>query len=105
MAKITVGLDIGDSSIKIVSLSKDKDQFKLVSLGSIPTPKPGMTSDSDADLEALANSTKQLYESTKIEQKEVVVALQESRVFTRVIDDLPYLTDNELSSAINYAAE
>lgn len=105
MAKITVGLDIGDSSIKVVSLAKDKDQFKLVSLGSIPTPKPGMISENDADLEALANSIKQLYESTKIEAKEVVVALPESRVFTRVIDDLPYLTDNELASAINYAAE
>ncbi|MBU1031944.1 pilus assembly protein PilM [Patescibacteria group bacterium] len=105
MAKITVGLDIGNSSIKIVSLSKDKDQFKLISLGSIPTPKPGMASDTDADLEVLANSIKQLFQSTKIEQKEVAVALPESRVFTRVIDDLPYLTDNELASAINYAAE
>ncbi|MDO8573525.1 MAG: type IV pilus assembly protein PilM [Candidatus Daviesbacteria bacterium] len=105
MPKITVGLDIGYSSIKVVSLSKEKEQFKLVSLGSIPSPQPGLFSDTDADLEALATSINKLFSASKIDTKEVVVALPESRVFTRVIDDLPYLTDNELTSAIRYAAE
>lgn len=105
MAKITVGLDIGFSSIKVVALSKDKEQFKLISLGSIPSPQPGIISDNDSDLEELANAIKQLLVAAKIDQKEVIVALPESRVFTRVIDDLPFLTDNELSSTIRYAAE
>lgn len=105
MSKITVGLDIGLSSIKVVSFLKDKEQFKLISLGSIATPRPGIISDNDTDLEALANAIKQLLLAARIDQKDVVVALPESRVFTRVIDDLPYLTDSELSSAIRYAAE
>lgn len=105
MAKITVGLDIGLSSIKVVSLAKDKNQFKLVSLGSLPAPQPGIISEADHDLELLGNAIKKLLEATKIDQREVNIALPESRVFTRVIDDLPYLTDNELLSAIRYAAE
>lgn len=105
MSKITVGLDIGFSSIKIVQLNHDKDQFKLVSLGSIPCPSPGMLSDSDSDLEVVANSIKRLMSATHIDTREVIAALPESKVFTRVIDDLPYLTDSELSSAIRYAAE
>lgn len=105
MAKITVGIDIGFSTIKVVSLSKDKDRFKLVSLGSIPAPQPGIVSDTETDLEALANAIKKLLGAAKIDTREVVAAIPESRVFTRVIDDLPYLTDNELSSAIHYAAE
>lgn len=105
MAKINVGLDIGFSSIKVVSLSKDRDQYKLVSLGAIPTPQPGIISDADEDLEILASSIKKLLAATKIDQREVIVALPESKVFTRVIDDLPYLTDAELNSAIRYAAE
>lgn len=105
MAKITVGLDIGFSSIRVVSLAKNHDQYKLVSLGSIPAPQPGIISDSDTDLESLANTIKHLLEAAKISQKEVVAAMPESKVFTRVIDDLPYLTDDELSSAISYAAE
>lgn len=105
MGKISVGLDIGASSIKVVALLKEKDSFKLVSLGTIVSPQPGMVSDADADLESLANAIKQLITATRIDTKEIVAALPESRVFTRVIDDLPYLTDNELASAIHYAAE
>lgn len=105
MSKITVGLDIGFSSIKVVSLSKEKEQFKLVSLGTIASPHPGMIADNDTDLEVLANTIKKLLAAVKIESKDIIAALPESRVFTRVIDDLPYLTDNELSSAIRYAAE
>ena len=105
MAKISVGLDIGFSSIKVVALVKDKDSTRLVSLGAIACPQPGMLSDSDSGLEAVATALKKLFEATHIEQKEIVAALPESRVFTRVIDDLPYLTDNELSQAIRYAAE
>ncbi len=105
MAKITVGLDIGFSAIKVVALSKEKEQFRLVSLGSIPTPQPGMASDTEEDLENLANAIKKLFAATRIDQRDVIVALPESRVFTRIIDDLPYLSDNELSSAIRYAAE
>lgn len=105
MAKISVGLDIGSSSIKVVSLSKDTNPPKLISLGSIPTPTPGMLSDQETDLEAVAVAIKKLLDATKIEEREVVVALAESKVFTRVIDDLPYLSDSELTQAIKYAAE
>ncbi|MBI2600131.1 pilus assembly protein PilM [Candidatus Daviesbacteria bacterium] len=105
MAKISVGLDIGFSSIKLVALGKEDKTYKLISLGTILTPQPGLISDSDTDLEAIAAAIKSLFSATKIEQKEVVVALPESKVFTRVVDDLPYLSDNELSSAIKYAAE
>lgn len=105
MGKVNVGLDIGFSSIKVVSLVRDKDAAKLLSLGSILSPAPGMFSDADNDLEEVAGNIKRLLSATKIEEKEVIAALPESKVFTRVIDDLPYLTDSELSSAIRYAAE
>lgn len=105
MGKITVGLDLGLASIKIVSLNKEGNQYKLVSLGSIPAPSPGILSDNEEALEAVAEVIKKLMMAAKIDQKEVVAALPESKVFTRVIDDLPYLTDSELTSAIRYAAE
>lgn len=105
MGKVTVGLDIGFSSIKIVALEKNKNQFGLISLGSIPAPSPGMLSDTEVDLEAVAEAIKNLMIATKIKQKDVIAALPESKVFTRVIDDLPFLTDRELQSAIRYAAE
>lgn len=105
MGKISVGLDLGLSSIKIVALNKENNQYKLVSLGAIAAPSPGILSDTEEALLAVAEAIRKLMTATKIEQKEVVAALPESKVFTRVIDDLPYLTDAELTSAIRYAAE
>ncbi len=104
MGKITVGLDIGFSTIKVVALEKDK-QFKLFSLGSVKTPTPGLVSDAEVDIEAVSSVIRKLFTATKIEQHEVNVALPESKVFTRVIDDLPYLSDSELTPAIKYASE
>jgi type IV pilus assembly protein PilM len=103
--KTVVGIDIGFSSIKVVALNHDSNPPRLISLGSIATPQPGMLSDAGVELEAVGAAIKKLLSSAKIEQKEVVAALPESKVFTRVIDDLPYLTDKELLSAIKYAAE
>ena len=105
MSKISVGLDIGYTSTKVVALSHHEKPPKLISLGSIGTPTPGMTSDADIELEAVGNAIKKLLTVAKIEEKSVIGALPESKVFTRVIDDLPYLSDSELSSAIRYASE
>ena len=105
MAKISVGLDIGFSSIKVVALTKEDSLYKLVSLGNIAAPQPGMVSDVDIELEAVAEAIKKLLTAARIEEKEITAALPESKVFTRVIDDLPYLSDSELPSAIKYASE
>lgn len=105
MGKVSVGLDLGVSSIKVVSLNKEGDRYKLVSLGIVASPSPGMLSDNEEGLAAVEEVVKKLVAAAKITQTEVVAALPESKVFTRVIDDLPYLTDNELSTAIRYAAE
>lgn len=105
MPKISVGLDIGFSSIKVVALSYDKERFSLSSLGAIPCPQPGLVSDLEDDLQQVATSIRKLFAAANIDQNEVVTALPEAKVFTRVIDDLPYLSDNELSSAISYASE
>src|SRR3989344_5883959 len=105
MPKLSVGLDIGFSSIKVVALSKKDNPRKLISLGSIACPKPGLVSDADLDIETVATSIKKLFQAAKIDEKEINAALPESKVFTRVIDDLPFLTDQELASAIKYASE
>ena len=105
MSRVSIGLDIGFSSIKAVALSIDKNALKLLSLGSIAAPQPGITSDGENDLEAVGIAIKKLFSAARISGKEVVVALPESKVFTRVIDELPYLTNQELDSAIKFAAE
>ncbi len=100
-----LGIDIGTSAIRAVVLSHRHNPPKLVSLGKIPTPPPGISSDADLDLEAIGISLKSLVAEIKSPTREVVVALPESKIFTRVIYDLPFLTNDELGQAIRFAAE
>lgn len=104
-ATYTVGLDIGYSSIKAVVLDRKGKVPKLLSLGSTPSPQPGMASESDLDLEAEAKAIQTLLAQVKVPTSEVVIAVPESKVFSRIISDLPFLSDEELASAIKYSAE
>lgn len=104
-AQNRVGIDIGLSSIKLAVLSKNQNEVRLLSLGHIPSPSPGIISESDLDLEAVSASIRKLYQEIDPPTRDVAVALPESKIFTRVIYDLPYLNDDELAQAIRYAAE
>jgi type IV pilus assembly protein PilM len=104
-AQNRIGLDIGLSSIKIAILSKNQDSARLISLGHIASPSPGIVSESELDLEAVSESIKKLFEEVNPPTRDVAIALPESKIFTRVIYDLPFLSDDELAQAIRYAAE
>lgn len=100
------GIDIGSFSIKAVVLSHKGKVPKLFSFGSITAPQPGIFSDAQPDLEIAAKAIKNLLVSIKVPSgSSIVIALPESKIFTRVITDLPFLTDEELVSAIRYSAE
>lgn len=104
-ARNRIGIDIGYASIKAVVLSQNETPFRLISLGHIVSPQPGIMSESDLDLQAVAAAIKSLMEEIKPPTSDVVIALPEPKIFTRVVYDLPFLTDEELSQAIRYAAE
>jgi type IV pilus assembly protein PilM len=104
-AQVKIGLDIGYTSIKAVVLSQKENPPRLLSVGHIASPQPGIVSESDLDLQAVSVAIKSLIEEIDPPAKEVVIALPETKIFTRVVYDLPYLTDEELSQAIRYAAE
>lgn len=103
-AQISCGLDIGSQTIKVVELSKDKDKLRLLSLGTTPVSPGGLISESQLDQQAVSQSIKKLFEDAKIGTKEVNSALPESSVFTRVIE-VPQVTEEELSEALNWEAE
>lgn len=104
-AKKVIGLDIGFSTIKAVVLSQGETTPRLISLGHIVSPQPGIMSEADLDLQAVSASIKNLINEVNPGTKDTIIALPEPKIFTRVVYDLPYLTDDELSQAIRYAAE
>lgn len=98
------GLDIGSYSLKLVELDHDGKSQKLSALG-MATPPPNLIySDSEIDKQTLADSIKKLVKESGVHTRNVVAAFPESITFTRVIE-MPKITDQELSSAIEWSAE
>lgn len=98
------GLDIGATSMKLVSLQKQRGGYTLKSCLMTVTPAKGMYSESPFDQEAMAQAIQRLVVDAKVTTKNVNVALPENQVFTKVIE-MPELSDKELSSAIYWEAE
>jgi type IV pilus assembly protein PilM len=98
------GLDIGNSSIKAVHLEQKGDKFSLLAAGITAAPSPGVASENEKDLIAVADAIKKLINDTKITSKQANVSLPDNQVFTRLIT-LPLLTDQEIASAISWQAE
>ena len=98
------GLDIGQTMIKAVSLSLEKDGYLLNAVLSTPTPENGMLSESPLDQQEVAKIIRKMIDDAKIDTKEVSIALPENQVYTKVIE-MPPLSDKELSSAIYWEAE
>lgn len=100
-----LGLDIGSKSIKLVQLEKGGGGFyALMAAGVTQVPGNGLESDNERDITAVAEAVKKLLGDTKATVKTANMVLPENKVFTRFIK-LPYLTDQEVDSAISWQAE
>ncbi len=101
---LSLGLDIGSSSLKAVELEEKDGHFALVNFGSVPSPPGAIFSEADADQEALTKAIIHLTREIGIKTKQVVAAFPESLVFTRVIE-LPVVKEKQLNNAIRWEAE
>jgi type IV pilus assembly protein PilM len=102
---MSVGIDIGSKTIKIVELEKEGKAFKLAASGAVGYQgvSPSESKD-DKELTPLSDVIRKLHKEAHIRGKEVAVALPESLVFTRTIK-FPLLTDQEVVSAVKWEAE
>jgi type IV pilus assembly protein PilM len=100
----SIGLDIGLSKIKAVSLERQNNAFVLSSFSVMPSPPKGILSESPLDEQDMAAAIKKTVDSLKASVKNVNVALSDTQVYTKVID-MPVLSDKELSLAIYWEAE
>ncbi len=99
-----IGLDIGSSSIKVAQVEHKKGKFRLLTLGKTDTPRPGLASEAAKDHIAVAEAIKKLLADLKIETRQVVTALPESKITSRVVK-MPLMTDDELASSLEYEAD
>ena len=102
---MSVGLDIGSETIKVVEITKDGKINKLSGSGIIKFAGNAVqTIIGEIGKEKVSESIKKLHNEAGISIKEVGIALPESMVFTRTIK-FPYLTDQEIASAVKWEAE
>lgn len=102
---MSVGLDIGSKTIKVVELAREGARFRFKAAGAVSYTGPEIEHVSeDKDLANIASAVKKLFHDAKISSKDVSIALNESQVFVRTLR-FPLLTDQEVASAVRWEAE
>lgn len=101
-----IGIDIGYSSVKLVSLTKGTNGLILDTLGEAKLSVADVKSDDDrakflADAEKVI---KDLIDDLKIRPKQVIANLPESEVISRLVR-LPPLKESEIMDALKFEAE
>lgn len=101
-----IGVDIGQSSIKITSISKVGDTFVLDALGEAKLAMVDIKTDEDRGkfLDSSLDIIKGLIADLKIKPKQVVAGLPESEVISRLVR-LPPLKESEIMDALKFEAE
>lgn len=102
---MSVGLDIGSKTIKVMEVSKEGQNFKLRGSGIVGYGGTSVENMKDeSEMTALSEVIIKLFKEANISSKDINLALPESQVFTRTIK-FPSLTDQEIASAVKWEAE
>jgi len=105
-SRTLVGLDIGDSSIKVVEL-KDLGKgrgFQLAKMGSESLSAEAIVDGAIMDSQMVIETIKRLFQRLKIKNTQVATALSGHSVIVKRIS-LPVMTAAELAESIHWEAE
>ena len=98
------GLDLGNSSVKVVQLRELRGRPTLVTYGDIDIPENLLASDSQVDQDKLSDYIKQLCGDANVTSKNVIAALPSTASYTSIIKT-PKLDTKELGESIKYQAD
>ena len=101
-----MGIDLGLGSIKAVALNKSQDKLVLSAIGEVKTPnQEWMKANAGKKvIEEVADALKSLLKDLKITNRQVVVALPEYEIVSRLVS-LPPLKEDEIKDALKFEAE
>jgi type IV pilus assembly protein PilM len=102
--KLSVGLDIGSSSVKLVHLKERKGGFALQSFGSAPLPPEAIVDGALMNSAAIVQAVQELVAAQKVKSKEVAIGVRGHSVIIKKIS-LPRMTQEELDESIQWEAE
>jgi type IV pilus assembly protein PilM len=104
MARNCVGLDIGSSSIKVVSVKGGKRGLALNTFGIEPLPPQTIVDGTIMNQSAVVDSIRSLWDRLRLRQKDVALAIAGHSVIIKKIG-VPVMTKDELTEQIPWEAE
>lgn len=104
MAKGIIGLDIGSSSIKVISLKKSKKGYELINFGIAPLPPQTIVDRALMNSGAVVDAIRRLIQSQMIKTKDCAISISGHSVIIKKIS-LPQMTKAELETSIQWEAE
>lgn len=99
-----IGLNIGKRSFRAVELESKKDKLILNNFGTYINPRISSDPSTPDDLKLVSSSLEEFFSETGFSTSDVVLSIDETHVFMRIIK-LPIMSDKELKSSIKYEAE
>src|SRR6266508_1086500 len=104
MARNCVGLDIGSSSIKVVSVKPGKRGLALHAFGLEPLPPQTIVDGTIMNQSAVVDGLRSLWSRLRLRQKDVALAIAGHSVIIKKIT-VPVMTKDELVEQIPWEAE
>lgn len=104
MAKVTIGLKVGSTSIKFVEIMHRKNRFRLKKMGIDELPISEKQDGYLNNIDVLAEKIKDVIDSNKLNPRRMVTGVEGESVVVRIIR-VPQMKDSELRRAIRWEAE
>ena len=106
MSKLPIftGIDMGNSTIKVVQLTDILKHPKLINYGSCPTPPQSLVSESDESKKVLADTLKKLFRDSGISDRKIKSALPEISIFSRLVK-VPQVEQAQMDDIIYWQAK
>lgn len=102
--KYAIGLDIGSSSIKLISLKEDRKGVQLQAFDMAMLPPETVVDGALMNFTAIVDKIKELTSAAKLRQKNVAISVSGNSVIIKKIS-LPEMTPEELEESIQWEAE
>ncbi len=99
-----IGLDIGESTIKLVEVEREDGQFCLKKIVIADTPIGAVKEGKLVGVETIYDSLNNLLDQSNFETKDVVAAISGEEIITRNIE-VPNMPQEELKETIKWEAE
>ncbi len=102
---VILGLDISSTSVKLLELEQDGDNYRVQSLAVEPLPDNAVVEKNFQDVAAIGDTIKKAVKRSGTKLKNAAVAVAGSAVITKIINMPANLNDKELEEQIQLEAD